>query len=267
MHNLDQMNKEINEVNDSLIDYEEKLEEIQGLVPEDGEESPRMIKKGIDEDEMDDSEEPRFDTPETEYEQQFDQIIQDISTMILYKKDVTHAQIITLVSSIQILANQHSNQTILSQTKYCLETLFKGLIALLDIKEPRSALALSVSAISIFLRIFDKVTEKGPIVDKAESQTFGGLFSRLVDVVKVVFKHGKEIENDSLFEEEGVIKSLVTVIKVFFIQNFETVLNLTKEVVNNKTISKEDQLLDLMIYSIGSLKLVTQDSIHKPKVL
>jgi len=37
-------------------------------VPEDGEESPRMIKKGIDEDEMDDSEEPRFDTPETEYE-------------------------------------------------------------------------------------------------------------------------------------------------------------------------------------------------------
>lgn len=55
-----------------------------------------------------------------------------------------------------------------------------------------------------------------------------------------MFKHSKEPENDTLFDEEVAIKSLLTIIKVFFVQNYETILSLTKEVVNNKDISNED---------------------------
>lgn len=87
--------------------------------------------------------------------------------MILYKKDVSEEQVKSLAMFVDMLAEQHEQQSQVSQSKYCLETLFKGLIALLDIKSARSALALSVAATNIFMRIFDKI--KGPIVDKIES--------------------------------------------------------------------------------------------------
>ena len=87
------------------------------------------------------------------------------------------------------------------------------------------------------MKIFARVTEKGPIVEKAEAQAFSGVFKRLMDVIKVIFKYSKEPENDGVFKEEGIIDVLLMIVRTFYIQNYDLILNLTKNTVNNKQIS------------------------------
>lgn len=72
--------------------------------------------------------------------------------------------------------------------------------------------------------------------------------------------YAKEGKFDQKFLEEGIPTQLAVLMKVCFIENSELVMNLLSQKVAGKDIRNDDKLLDLLNYSIGTLKCFTQTS-------
>jgi hypothetical protein len=72
--------------------------------------------------------------------------------------------------------------------------------------------------------------------------------------------YAKEGKFDQIFLEEGIPTQLAVLMKVCFIENSELVMNLLSQKVAGKEIRNDDKLLDLLNYSIGTLKCFTQTS-------
>ncbi len=93
-----------------------------------------------------------------------------------------------------------------------------------------------------------------------ENTQFFNIFDGLLNIVKVVFKYSKGTENDKIFKEEKALTILAEIINTCFNQQLETIMELTKKKVGTQVISNDDNLFDLVIYSMGTIKNVSSNA-------
>ena len=146
-----------------------------------------------------------------------------------------------------------------------METLLKGCFSLLAIKSPVVALKISNCNINCFFKIFDQVimrekSRKPKDMSSAEID-FKKVFNYLFETVRGLLIYAKEGKFDQMFMEEGLIPQLCYVISKCFIEHGNPLLcNMLGKEVAGKVVADDARVLDLLNYTIGTIKCFTQSN-------
>ena len=172
---------------------------------------------------------------------------------------VNEYSVVELCPRIATLATEYRNLPESDKERVFLETLLKGCFSLLVIKSPVIALKVSNSNIHCFFKIFDLVTAKDPLIE--QTTDFKKVFNYLYETVRGLLIYAKEGKFDRMFMDEGLIPQLCYVISKCFIEHGNPLLcDLLSQTVANKTIRNDEKVLDLLNYTIGTIKCFTQSN-------
>ena len=94
-----------------------------------------------------------------------------------------------------------------------------------------------------------------------QATDFKKVFNYLYETVRGLLIYAKEGKFDRMFMEEGLIPQLCYVISKCFIEHGSPLLtDLLSQTVANKTIRNDDKVLDLLNYTIGTIKCFTHSN-------
>ena len=124
------------------------------------------------------------------------------------------------------------------------------------------ALKISNCNINCFFRIFDRVIQREKVKSQDQSQTdFKKVFNYLFETVRGLLIYAKEGKFDKMFMEEGLIPQLCYVISKCFIEHGNPLLcDLLSQEVAGKAVRNDEKVLDLLNYTIGTIKCFTQSN-------
>ena len=177
-------------------------------------------------------------------------------------KPINELEVVELCPRISTLASEYRNLTDSDKEQVFLETLLKGSFSLLMIKSPIIALRVSNSNIHCFFKIFDLVTSNDALIQATTD--FKKVFNYLYETVRGLLIYAKEGKFDKMFMDEGLIPQLCYVISKCFIEHGSPLLtSLLSHTVANKIVRNDDKVLDLLNYTIGTIKCFT----HSNKVV
>ena len=206
---------------------------------------------------------------ESNYVTEYNEVISEISKICaaistnqanpMQAKPVNEYEVVELCPRITTLATEYRRLPEQEKERVFLETLLKGCFSLLVIKSPVIALKVSNSNIHCFFKIFDLVTVRDPLIESTTD--FKKVFNYLYETVRGLLIYAKEGKFDRMFMEEGLIPQLCYVISKCFIEHGSPLLtNLLSQTVANKTIRNDDKVLDLLNYTIGTIKCFTHSN-------
>ena len=174
-------------------------------------------------------------------------------------KPVNEYEVVELCPRITTLATEYRRLPDEEREKVFLETLLKGCFSLLVIKSPVIALKVSNCNIHCFFKIFDLVTAKDPVI--SASMDFKKVFNYLYETVRGLLIYAKEGKFDRMFMDEGLIPQLCYIISKCFIEHGSPFLtDILSSTVANKVIRNDDKVLDLLNYTIGTIKCFTHSN-------
>ena len=174
-------------------------------------------------------------------------------------KPINELEVVELCPRISTLASEYRNLTDSDKEQVFLETLLKGSFSLLVIKSPIIALRVSNSNIHCFFKIFDLVTSNDALIQATTD--FKKVFNYLYETVRGLLIYAKEGKFDKMFMDEGLIPQLCYVISKCFIEHGSPLLtSLLSHTVANKIVRNDDKVLDLLNYTIGTIKCFTQSN-------
>ena len=206
---------------------------------------------------------------ESNYVAEYNDVISEISKIcsiiMATNKNVQNAtplneyEVVELCPRITTLATEYRNLTSEDKERVFLETLLKGCFSLLVIKSPVIALKVSNSNIHCFFKIFDLVVQKDPLTESTTD--FKKVFNYLYETVRGLLIYAKEGKFDKMFMDEGLIPQLCYVISKCFIEHGNPLLcDLLSTTVANKQVRNDEKVLDLLNYTIGTIKCFTQSN-------
>ena len=174
-------------------------------------------------------------------------------------KPINELEVVELCPRITTLATEYRRLPQEDKERVFLETLLKGCFSLLVIKSPVIALKVSNCNIHCFFKIFDLVVAKDPMIQATTD--FKKVFNYLYETVRGLLIYAKEGKFDQMFMDEGLIPQLCYVISKCFIEHGSPLLTgLLAQTVANKTIRNDDKVLDLLNYTIGTIKCFTHSN-------
>ena len=175
------------------------------------------------------------------------------------KHIVNEFQVVELCPRINALSTEYRQLNEEEKKKVFLETLLKGCFSLLAIKSPVVALKISNCNINCFFKIFDRVISREKIKAQDQSEIdFKKVFNYLFETVRGLLIYAKEGKFDQMFMEEGLIPQLCYVISKCFIEHGNPLLcDLLSSEVAGKTVRNDEKVLDLLNYTIGTIKCFT----------
>ena len=148
-----------------------------------------------------------------------------------------------------------------------METLLKGSFSLLAFKSPAIALKVSACNITLFFKLFEQVVaykQKSAANRQspdAGSNDFKKIFNCLFETVRGLLIYAKELKHDQLFLEEGIVPLLSQVILECFIKHGTPLFcDLLSQEVSGKRVHNDDKLLDLLNFTIGTIKCFTMSN-------
>ena len=206
---------------------------------------------------------------ESNYVAEYNEVISGISQIcgqiMLKNKQPNQAlpineyDVVEICPRIATLASEYRKLPQEDKEKVFLETLLKGCFSLLVIKSPVIALKVSNSNIHCFFKIFDLICAKDPLTEATTD--FKKVFNYLYETVRGLLIYAKEGKFDRMFMDEGLIPQLCYVISKCFIEHGSPMLTgLLTTTVANKTIRNDDMVLDLLNYTIGTIKCFTHSN-------
>ena len=168
-------------------------------------------------------------------------------------------EVVELCPRIAALATEYRRLPEEDKERVFLETLLKGCFSLLVIKSPVIALKISNSNIHCFFKIFDLVVAKDALI--AATTDFKKVFNYLYETVRGLLIYAKEGKFDKMFMDEGLIPQLCYIISKCFIEHGSPLLcDLLSSTVANKQIRNDEKVLDLLNYTIGTIKCFTHSN-------
>ena len=174
-------------------------------------------------------------------------------------KPVNEFNVVDLCPRITTLATEYRRLSDEERSKIFLETLLKGCFSLLVIKSPVIALKVSNCNIHCFFKIFDLVVQEDPVI--SASVDFKKVFNYLYETVRGLLIYAKEGKFDQMFMDEGLIPQLCYIISKCFIEHGSPFLtDALSSTVANKIIKNDDKVLDLLNYTIGTIKCFTHSN-------
>ena len=103
------------------------------------------------------------------------------------------------------------------------------------------------------------MTAKDPII--SASMDFKKVFNYLYETVRGLLIYAKEGKFDQMFMDEGLIPQLCYIISKCFIEHGSPFLtDILSQTVANKVIRNDDKVLDLLNYTIGTIKCFTHSN-------
>jgi len=172
---------------------------------------------------------------------------------------INEYQVVEICPRIATLASEYRNLPQEDRERVFLETLLKGCFSLLVIKSPVIALKVSNSNIHCFFKILDLIVAKDPMI--AATTDFKKVFNYLYETVRGLLIYAKEGKFDRMFMDEGLIPQLCYIISKCFIEHGNPLLcNLLSSTVAGKTIRNDEKVLDLLNYTIGTIKCFTHSN-------
>ena len=172
---------------------------------------------------------------------------------------INEYEVVELCPRIATLATEYRKLPVDEKERVFLETLLKGCFSLLAIKSPVIALKVSNSNIHCFFKIFDLIVAKDPLMQATTD--FKKVFNYLYETVRGLLIYAKEGKFDRMFMDEGLIPQLCYIISKCFIEHGNPLLcDLLAHTVANKTIRNDDKVLDLLNYTIGTIKCFTHSN-------
>ena len=204
---------------------------------------------------------------ESNYVLEYNEVIAEISkvcSLILANQrapgsvePLNEYEVVELCPRIVALATEYRSLPPADKERVFLETILKGCFSLLAIKSPVIALKVSNSNIHCFFKIFDLITTRDPLIEA--NTDFKKVFNYLYETVRGLLIYAKEGKFDRMFMDEGLIPQLCYVISKCFIEHGNPLLcDLLSQTVANKTIRNDEKVLDLLNYTIGTIKCFTQ---------
>ena len=170
-------------------------------------------------------------------------------------KPINEFEVVELCPRIWTLASEYQSRSEEEKKRIFLETLLKGCFTLLAIKSPVVALKVSNSNIHVFFQIFELVLQKKTDTD------FKKVFNYLYETVRGLLIYAKEGKFDQMFMDEGLIPQLCYVISKCFIEHGNPFLcDMLSSEVSGKVIRNDERVLDMLNYTIGTIKCFTQQS-------
>ena len=167
--------------------------------------------------------------------------------------------VVDLCPRIAALASEYRRLPDEDKENVFLETVLKGCFSLLVIKSPVIALKVSNSNIHCFFKIFDLVVAKDELM--TSRLDFKKVFNYLYETVRGLLIYAKEGKFDQMFMDEGLIPQLCYIISKCFIEHGSPLLcDLLSTTVANKTIRDDEKVLDLLNYTIGTIKCFTHSN-------
>ena len=207
---------------------------------------------------------------QSNYLVEYNEVIEEISKicshiMVNHKAPAGQAvpineyEVVELCPRIATLATEYRKLPVEEKERVFLETLLKGCFSLLAIKSPVIALKVSNSNIHCFFKIFDLIVAKDPLMQATTD--FKKVFNYLYETVRGLLIYAKEGKFDRMFMDEGLIPQLCYIISKCFIEHGNPLLcDLLTHTVANKTIRNDDKVLDLLNYTIGTIKCFTHSN-------
>lgn len=95
---------------------------------------------------------------------------------------------------------------------------------------------------------------------RARSIDFKKVFNFLFETVRGLLIYAKEGKFDEMFVEAGLIPQLCNVISTCYIEHSLQIADMLSTLVSGKLVKNDDKILDLLNYTIGTIKCFTQSN-------
>lgn len=95
---------------------------------------------------------------------------------------------------------------------------------------------------------------------KQQTIDFKKAFNFLFETVRGLLIYAKEGKFDAMFVEQGLLGQLCQVVTKCFIEHQQPIESLLSSVVSGKVVKNDEKYLDLLNYTIGTVKCFTQSS-------
>lgn len=192
------------------------------------------------------------------FKQKYDNLIQEFSIAIENKKNLPLKEVSNITDKVWSLVDEWRDQSISDTQRLYKETLIKGVLALIENKNPRAVFRLCRCMIHIINSIFLeklKLSED----ERLDDVEFIKIFASLKSAVQILFRYCKDDKNDELYEQEKIFETLINVLVTYYIDGRNTLVKLTTKIIkksdkNNVEINNTDAIFDMLIYIVGLFK-------------
>ena len=210
--------------------------------------------------EAEDDEESKYSEKKSDFEIEYFSLIEEFSVAINgdKRKSWPLDKVTELSNRVWGLIDEWRNQPSDTIKKWYKETMLKGILALIENKNPRAVFRLWKCCIHIIDSIYNQKIRLSQ-EQRLEDSEFIKVFNSLLSIIKILFKYSKGSENDNLFEEEKIYEHLLNVISNYYISGRAITDQLTMKVLKkaggeNVEIKNTNANFDMLIYIVGWLK-------------
>lgn len=241
-----------NEYTDETQDFEQPEDDMEEQLMSDIHESMKQ--------EAEEDEESKYAEDKTPFEIEYAKLIQDFSIAINDKnrKSLELIKISDVTDRVWQIIDDWRNQDPAILEKCYKETLLKGILALIDNKNPRAVFRLCRCCVHIVDSIFNEKLRM-TVQDRLDDHEFIRHFNSLLSTVKILFKFSKGDEYDTLYESEKIYDMLLHILMDYYIEGRNVLDQLTMKVLKktsgpNVEIKNTNATFDMLIYIVGLLK-------------